>query len=188
MEGKVHNTLNPGDNFKPNMMWQAVSENKLCTVQSRIMRISSVAWLGHRFPAFEYQSPLSQTFHLEPPILGPSQTRIYTVAFPGTWTSEFQTGSTASTFLDLQLVDKRSRGSSGSVIMFHWRLYGVEYLLPQLFLHVTSLKVLIFVSFFLARLINTRVQNEEIHQDGRKEEVGFTRPYLPRTYPNYIYT
>lgn len=58
----------------------------------------------------------------------------------------------------------------------------------QLHLHVPSLKVLIFVSFFLTRLINTTAQNEEIHQDGRKEEVGFTQHYLPRTHQNYIYT
>ena len=85
-------------------------------------------------------------------------------------------------------MDNRLRGSSGWVIMFQWWVYGVEYLLSQLHLHVPSLKVLIFVSFFLARLINTRAQNEEIHQDGRKEEVGFTQPYLPRTRQNYIYT
>lgn len=40
----------------------------------------------------------------------------------------------------------------------------------------TEFKGILVVSFFLVRLINTRAQNEEIHQDGRKEEVGFTRP------------
>ena len=85
-------------------------------------------------------------------------------------------------------MDNRSWGSSGSVIMFQWRAYGVEYFLSQLHLHVPSLKVLIFVSFFLTRLINTTAQNEEIHQYGRKEEVGFTQHYLPRTHQNYIYT
>lgn len=52
----------------------------------------------------------------------------------------------------------------------------------------TQFKGTLVVSFFLARLINTRAPIEEIHQDGRKEEVGFTQPYLPRTYQNYIYT